>query len=426
MEILPGPEVFYTLAGRIMPRSDPDQWVEELEDLFRILFRGCTRIEITPLRGRRGEIVTVWVQPCSEFVPLEHPLLVKCGTREKVEQARASFQNYLFRVTAIRESCFATTRHFAAIALPAPTDRPWLVYDFPSFYRSKANAGAESDIHLVIDRLFGEALRPWYRHTRAPLALQKHDLRLLYLTRLGLNDKEKNREHVQEVIEHASAYGVSIEQKNHEIGFQFSRKSNLYPDPILHLHGDTRSVKIFGVKPSNLCLTHGNIREMNFSVDDRMFVWLDGYESVEWGSPTADMAGLEVILKFHCMESLGLHELYEFEREVLSPTHFDELRSRNISSLPQDIQQISNTIDYVRINWAKRMANGDMEEYYANLFFFTMRELISEETPSAYRSYPEIRKLHALLSAAMLCHRLKNWDNWSGWPNAKPRIWPMR
>jgi hypothetical protein len=268
-------------------------------------------------------------------------------------------------------------------------------------------------------------LNPWYRHTNVPQAIREKDLRSFYLTRLGLDDERKNREILLDVIKRASSNSYVVVKKpklSREIEFHFSQKPDSYPDPVSHLHGDIKSVKAFYTKPGYLLLTHGDLRGANFSVDNQILVWLDGYENVDWGSALADMAGLESILKFYCIDILNPVELYQFERAVLSPTHFDGLKDYDASALPGEMHPILRAIAHVRSK-AKRMAGVDMEEYYANLFFFTMRELISEEIPSTRPSMPEIRKLHALLSSAMICYRLKNWDHWTGWPGGEKVPW---
>jgi hypothetical protein len=420
LQILPGYDVFYTLAGWIMPGTDPGLWVSELGDLFRILFQGCTHIEVAfreNLRGRRGELATVWVQPKSEVIPQEHPLLVKCGPRENIEKARESYERYFFRVTASRLAGFARTSHFAAIALPAPTDRPDMVYDFPTFYRNRA----EADIHKAIDCLFGQACKPWYRQSGAPLSLQGKGLRSFYLDRLGLKERGEAGRSIHELIETAPSYGLWVEQPGTEISFRFRprERPDFYPHPLLHLYSGKKS---FELTPSQVRITHGDLRDTNLCVDADGVVWLDGYESMDWGPAVTDVTGLEAILKFRCMESLNWYELYQFERTVLSPTRFDEpLKTQGHS---REIQQILSVIDHLRKEWAKRLSSTDMQEYYASLFFFTMRELVSEETAVGLRP-PEVHRLHALLSAAMICFRLEHWNNWTGWPGPK-QVLPLR
>lgn len=414
LEILPGHDVFYTLAGWIMPGTDPGQWVSELVDLFRILFQGCTEIKVAfreDLRGRRGEVAVVWVQPKSQFVPEQHPSLVRCGPREVIEGVRESYERYFLRVTATRLAGFARTNHFAAIALPAPIDRPDIVYDFPTFYQNKS----EADICKAIDCLFGQVCKPWYRQIGFPLDLQSKDMRSFYLDRLGLRERKKVGRSIKELIEKAPSYGLPVEQKGAELGFRFNPRGRpvFYPHPLLHLYDDKQN---FGFTPSQVCITHGDLRDTNLCVDTHGVVWLDGYENMDLGPSVTDVAGLEAILKFRCMQSLSWHELYQFEREVLVPTRFDD--PLKVQGRPPETQQLLSVIDHLRKRWARRLSSTDMREFYASLFFFTMRDMMAEEMSWGGRQL-EVRRIHALLSAAMICFRLQHWSNWTGWPGPK-------
>jgi len=423
LEIYPGREVFYALAGWLKPGSEPGQWAGELEDLFRILFQDCTRITVELrdyLSRRRGEICTVWVRPASETVPEGRPLLVKCGPRENIEKARENYERYFFRITPTRLAGFARTTHFAAAALPAPTETYNLVGDFPSFYRRKRQN--EDDIRKAIT-LFGEKCKYWSQSPQMLPVLQDKHLRALYLDRLNLREQATVGKAIQMLIEQAPSHGLSIEQPGTELGFRFRprEKPDFYPHPLPYLYGNKKGLELM---PSRISITHGDLRDENFCVDTNGVIWLDGYESMDWGPAVTDAAGLEAILKFRCSESAwGFPLLYQFERAALFPTYYsDQMPSRDS---PPEMQQLLRMIEHLRKEWSGVLSGSDLREYYASLFFFTMRELVTEETSTESRP-SEIRKLHALLSAAMICYRLENWKDFAmkGWPGSK-EVFPL-
>jgi hypothetical protein len=418
LEILPGREIFYTLAGWLKPDDDPKHWVGELEDLFRILFHDSTRIRVEwkeHLSRKRGEICTVWVQPMSEVVPTGHPLLVKCGKRESIERARESYERFFFRVTPTRLAGFARTTHFAAAALPAPVETGSIVGNFPEFYRRKS----EEEVCRVIT-LFTDQCKRWVRQATDSPNWRRKDLRELYLDRLGLRDQVKVGGVIQELIERAPDYGLWVEQIGNEIGFRFRprEKSQFYSHPLLYLYGKKSDLWL---RSARLCITHGDLRNENFCVDPEGVIWLDGYENMDIGPVVTDAAGLEAILKFHCTEDvLSVQQLYQFERISLLPSDLNELnglaenpnRLVEVGVCSPEMQRLFRIIVHLRNQWAGMLPGPDLQEYYASMFFFTMRELLNEEISLK-------RRLHAFLSAAMICYRLEHWKNFVGWPGPK-------
>lgn len=416
LKILPGPEVFYDLAGWLKPGTDPVLWASELEDLFRILFQDCTSIRVEwreYLSRRRGEICTLWVQPASEIVPEGHPLLVKCGLREDIERARENYERFFFRITPTRLAGFARTTHFAAAALPAPAETHNIVGDFPAFYRRKS----ENEVCKAIT-LFTEVCKRWVQKVAVLPDLRK-DMRALYLERLNLANRVEVGSVIQKLIERAPYYGLQVKQTGDEIGFQFRSREmpHFYPNPLLYLYGKRKGLEL---KPSRVCITHGNLRDENLCVDTEGIIWLDGYEDMDWGPAVTDAAALEAVLKFRCSEDTwSMYQLYQLERTALFPTHFDDILE-SPAHQPEEIQRLLRIVAYLRNTWAGVLSGTDLQEYYASLFFFTMRELVTEEASTESR-LSEKRKLHALLSAAMICYRLEHWEDFAlkGWPGPK-------
>ncbi len=403
------------IANHLMPEDDPKLWTPELEDLFRILFSDCSSISIKllthGLQSPKGGIANVWVQPQSQAVPEGHPLLVKCGRRKDVENIRARYEAYFFRLTHVRLAGCAHTRSFGALAYPAPAyptpgDR-LDVYDFSEFYRIKVGTGADGDIGSAIDYLFDRAGKPWYRQVGAPSTLRDKDLRSCYLKRLGIPDKQRLEGLMREVVEKASSYGARVELGGKEVGIAIPQRAqpHQYPNLVLHLYGDDSRLKVFDAKPSQFGISHGNLCGSNLCVDRKGIVWLDGCENLEWGPYVADVAGIEALLKFRCLEWNNPRDLYRLERLILLR---DDLEPKTQDTLPLEISQTLKWIAHVRQR-ANALSSDDILEYYASLFFFTMREFVAKETKP-------VQKLHALFSAAMICYLLVHWDKWDGWP----------
>lgn len=403
--------ITYDLANYIMPGTDPGLWEPELDELIRTLFYKCKSIQIEALndpKPNRGKLRTLWVKPASPMIPYEHPLLVKIGRKEAIEQLHTRYENYLFRLTQVRLAGYAKTHNFAALAYPAPGEEHKIYdIDFCRFYQTAAGRDADDIIGDAIDCFFKAAARPWNKQKGPPPQIKS--LREHYLDRFNLRDRSAIESAVADLPDAGLRHRLLIKLGRKEINFQLSGAFEPYPNPVLDLYGDVKELKILDKSPESLCIGHCNLKGMNFCVDNDANVWIDGYDRLEWGPSIADVAGLEALLKFNCLQEESLEEIYHLERLILSPTSFDN----SVFTYPfrsDKIKQVLKWIIHLRTTWA-RLYSSNIAEYYANLFFFTIRELIAEDTS-------EQQRIHALISSAMISHRLRVWPK-VDWPGRK-------
>lgn len=396
------------LANHLAPDADPQPVQSELESLVRSLFYDCNSIQITMLNepeSNRGRIRTIWVSPASAGIPQEHPLLVKIGRKPIVDELRVRYDAFLFRLTHVRAAGYAQTRSFAALAYPAPSEEKDIYdKDFCRFYQESARREADDLIRVAIDHFFEAAAKPWNKQKGPPPELP--GLQSYYADRFNLKDPKQIENILRGIVETALRHRVRISLHNDEIAFKLSESFDSYPNPFRNLYKKRSDLKIFNRPPDSVCIGHCNLTGINLSVDERGGVWVDGYEGLAWGPTVADVVALEALLKFHCLDEENVLELYRFEKFILTPNDFNppatqpEFRSIKIGGLLKWIW-------YLRNRWGERHCGG-MEEYYANLFFFTIRELFSPELA-------EYQRIHALFSAAMLGLRLSKFPS-IDWP----------
>lgn len=383
----------------------------ELHDLFRSLFHESTSIDIKLISGledTKYQVITLWVDPTSLIVKKEYPLIVKIGPRKTIEHIRDRYEAYWFRLSRLRSAGYAQTKSFAAIAYPTPCDSPDVYKcDFALFYQMKASTPA---IGKAIDCLFLQVGKSWYRRRESPEQGQNKDLRTYYTDRLGLQDEQSMTQILEQIIEVERQYGVQIKQLGDQLEIKISGAAERYPNPLFHLYGHSRTIQEFEAPPSQARISHCYLRGKNICVDSNNIIWLDGYDRLEWGPGVADAAGLEALLKFHCLKAPNAYrsDIQKFEQSILSATDLQSSQDETPLKLGT-IKQVAKWIRYVRNKWAEGCT--DITEYYANLFFFTIREMIADDISDAQR-------FHALISAAMICHRLSVWSQ-VGWPGTK-------
>lgn len=407
---------FHSLASALFPETTPSDWIAELEDLFMILFRGFVDATIERrdhLPYKRGAFVTFWATARSKTISKHYPLVVKCGRRSTIDHMLERYEDFLFPLTAIRPASIARTSHFGAVALPVPAGQPEhsiSLIDFPEFYHNQQDTGAINDL---IKHLFDKTFHHWLRETNAPDSLNDRTLGDFFVGRWELSDEKKLEDTIAELCRSSAARSIRLERTGKGLSFWMNHELS-FPDPLKFLYGRSGS---FTKHPFQVCITHGDFRGKNLCVDLDKNSWVEGYECMDWGPAITDVANVENMVKFHCLGAYpatkNLIHLFKLEKILLEPDEMsDSLR-------PDDLPQIDKAVDiiqHLRNRWGRALSGNDLQEYYAILFYFAMREVVSDNYSS--KQATDIRKVHALISSAMIGYRLENWNSWKGWPGA--------
>jgi hypothetical protein len=121
-----------------------------------------------------------------------------------------------------------------------------------------------------------------------------------------------------------------------------------------------------------------------------------------------DFVELETVIKFQLFDETNLSFLYEFEKNLLSPVKFSESLDRSKFELSQDAIKAFDPIECIRKHAGRVIQPSDeMQDFYVGLFY---------QTVNLIRYYNLLhlkqRKNYILLSAALLCEKLANWQEW--------------
>jgi len=418
---------FNRLRSRIFPADNSGKNYSELEDLFRILFCRCNSVnlEISRFYQISGKkIVNIWARPQSENIPDEHPLLIKCGEKEEIRKVKENYETFFFRMTPFQLVDYAETLHFAIFSFSAPSLDQEDYLNFRKAYINNIQGGNTKNNEYMFDSLFNHIKECWHRQTQPPEdAKYRSKLKTFYLKRCRMENKDEMERIITKIAaEDAPCHIGKLElNKDAAIKIQLSSSSCFYeyPNPVWYMYADTgNKINSFGKLPNPLRITHGNLKHSNIWIDNDSNVWIDELESMGWGPGVMDIASMEIILKFHCLPRLfrtTAQELYKLEKRLLTPDQYDQVLIDDIYESDKNMKIVAQSIQYIRREWLRKLSTGQMKEYYANLFFLTMKELRELTEPNQKRV-----RLHALFSAAMICHRLLNWENTTVWPKSKP------
>lgn len=418
---------FHTLATTLVPGISPSEFVEELRFLFTLLFKDCTTVHFERpdyLPTRKGEIATLLARPETESVSNQYPMVVKCGKREHIEDLEARYHSHYFPLSSVRPAGSASTIHFGALALPAPFYRARTVETFTAFYCKQGfNEDAVARIHTTIDHLFDSTCSQWYAQERVPKVEENQTLDHYFAENWRLKDRAKFLEVVDELTNSVPGKGIRLKANSRTanrpptLAFYMEGQKCSYPNPIDYLFA--HKGLLASMQPTLVGITHGDFRGANLCVDSKGQTCLEGHENMAWRPTVTDVAGIETTIKYHCLgikaESRNLKLLYEMERTLLEPTEF--ATNLALSDEGDEIRKAVDIITHLRKKWGHVFAASGIREYYACLFYFAMRELVSDNLGSRHSS--DMRKLFALISAAMICYRIENWPQ-TEWPG--PRI----
>ena len=155
-------------------------------------------------------------------------------------------------------------------------------------------------------------------------------------------------------------------------------------------------------KVSQKCLCHGDLHSQNILVDAAGHFWLIDFGRVAESHALRDFAELETDIKFNLLSTTDLSDLLPFERALLAPAKFKKAPKEDMSF---DDNRLNHA--YQVILALRRIASDlldledDMCEYYQALFLHTLNIMRLHHIRAE-------KKEHALLSASLICQRLRD------------------
>ena len=377
------------LATSIQSDIHPEKKIEELTDLLKRLFSEWTQIYITPLSSGNSQSCILKVEPFCDIRGQAHPVIVKIDNRNNVRQENSNYNQFIRgfvgggRHTTIEKVNY--TLHLGGTIYSLLG----LSGDYNSFLDYYNNVGSNR-LCKTIKNLFKDTCKHWYE-SRGPL--QKRNLYDIYKEQLGFN-----HENLKRAVHFC--FGKLAEEEN--IFFADLNKS--YPNPIYWImsHERTFMIEIF------TSVTHGDMNCNNIFVDTNSDTWLIDFAKTGKGHILRDFIELETTIKFELLTVPELKLLHNFESSIISPKKFTNKIGINEHTNNEEVKKAIQLIKCLRVAALDVIRpHDDMYEYYIGLFFHTINLL---RYHWILQKKPKARKYHILLSAAMLCEKLQNWE----------------
>ncbi len=160
------------------------------------------------------------------------------------------------------------------------------------------------------------------------------------------------------------------------------------------------------VRPTYICITHGDFNQHNLLVDSIANMWLIDFQRTGQGHILRDVAMLDSVVRFQLLASseATLEERLQMEEALCSIDRFSQVQqlTTRFSTENSALAKTYAIVVHLRTlaRWlVSQKPNDDMSEYYIALLYNAMNTLRFNDLSLRQRE-------HALLCASLLVDRL--------------------
>jgi hypothetical protein len=256
--------------------------------------------------------------------------------------------------------------------------------DFGTFYQE-----AEIDsIYKVLDNLFFDTCKNWYDSRGI---MQFHNLTADY--------QSVEKDHLEASASAIKERIVFLQEKQ-RFCFKSLSAERTFTNPLQAVAG--RSF----VRPTYVCLNHGDLNQCNLLVDGSQRCWLIDFETTGRSHYLQDIATLDSVIRYQLLEAeeATLEERLAMEEALCGIRYFSELGqlldafSTSNPALAKTYATVIHLREIAR-TMAKHSSHDDLTEYSIALFYKALETL-------GYSSLTIEQREHALLCASLLIDRL--------------------
>jgi CheY-like chemotaxis protein len=367
-------------------RSRKQHLTLELDDLLCRLFNRADSVLVQPLTPGYSGTSVLWVQPSYSPTGIGRPMVIKFGASHIIDKEEHNFADYVkLFIGGGRNTTIENVRYTSRLGgivyslLGGDSDR---LQDFGAFYRQ-----AEIEyIYEALDNLFFDTCKNWY----ASRTWKFHDLAADY------RPVPKERPEAMEVLNER----IEFLQKQQRFRFKALSEQRTFTNPLQAVAG--RSF----VRPTYVCLNHGDLNERNLLVDRARRCWLIDFETTGYSHYLKDLATLDSVIRYQLLgaDEATLKERLEMEEALCGIQDFSEVErlSRAFAPGSPSVAKAYATVIHLRkiaCRMAEHSPHDALTEYAISLFYRALGTL-------GYTTLPIQQREHALLCASLLIDKL--------------------
>lgn len=357
----------------------------ELSDLIRKLFPDANSVILSPVSGGHSRSGVVKAEPIYDDKGQASALILKYGLVKEIEQEAENY-NDIKRFTGGKRYTTLERKERTRLLGGIVYSLVEKTCSFNDYFPANNSAS----ICSVLDDLFTRTCRKWYEN-RKPRRTRN-------LLELYWEPADTKYNELKACFQHMYSRYIN---KRH---ITFPHLEGKFTNPLYHDFVEDKPIYL----PVHMAITHGDLHGENLLIDRDNHTWMIDFYRTGDGHIFRDIVALETTIKFQLFQEDDLKVLYQFEKCVQEPKKFTGVFDRSNFKNSEDANKAFDAIECLR-NFAGRVVqpSEDMRDYYAGLFYQTLN-LIRYYQILQFKQ----RKYYILLSAAMLCEKLENWENW--------------
>ena len=354
----------------------------ELEDLLCRLFYEADSIVVESMSLGHSGTSVLRVTPYYRDGAGQQ-VVVKFGERSLIETEYNNFLNYVQNFISGSRSTNVVTRrstpHLGGIVYSLLGSASHQLESFGSFYQ-------HSDTHQVeqtLNHLFLNTCGQWYANLGK---IQPHNLTSEYTQLLGLT-----AENLEQAL-----HNLKSAQGKEKLKFTSLPNIPNFTNPVWAIASHAF------IKPTYTCITHGDLNENNFLIDEAGHTWLIDFGRTGTGHILRDVAELDAIVRIQLLaeNEATLEERLMMETTLCQAANFSELQqlSNNLQTTNKALSKAYAVAIYLRNiahKLVERRLGDDMSDYYVALIYYALGYL-------RYYALSRLQREHALLSASLL------------------------
>jgi CheY-like chemotaxis protein len=357
---------------------------QEVEDLLQKLFYSAVKIVIRGIPEKSSGYSGTKVFKVQPFYSKKHgnSVIVKYGEYEKI---RTEYERYKQFVEGFvgenRSTSISSTRRtplLGGIVYSLIGTEIEKTESFSEFYRKNPVV----EIAKVLDDLFENTCGNWYADRS--------------MTRYGRLSQEYGRSYGISASELEGVLRDTLPTYSGKSSIQFTEFPNReFVNPLHAISSRDLSAA------SHSCVTHGDFNGNNILVDNSHRTWLIDFAHTGESHILRDCIELERVVKFVLLDSGSLLDRRGFEEVLLSADSFSASMAAKYDPPSDEFEKAFFTVTSIRQHARSLVYPSDnLTEYYIGLLFASLGTL-------RFYDVPEVNRRHALLSAALLCERLR-------------------
>jgi DNA-binding response OmpR family regulator len=388
-----------SLLSLIDPGVTPDHLeaqTEELEDLFRILFRSQSQVRIERVLWQVGKRVAL---SCFVFVEGKQPetFLVVCGPKPELQEEARRFREFAPKAVASVATLLSdtsATRHYAANLYALTGGHLEELRPLKELY----DVGPEKLFHATLRKLFTQTLSEWSQDRFA--VGKRSSFRKSFSERLGLSPRRPLRAvtsaHLSHLTEYLQRGDFGVARSGRKLTLEFAGNSYTYADP-------SRPLTESSVLSRDALLVHvpGDLSGESVLVNGDERAWVTDFGNAGLAPPIWTLVEAESLVRFDWVPASRLEGVHEMEHELI----FGDFLKPQSSEVEPLLRKAVRAIQSIR-QLAKQGCGKDYRPYHLGLLLQVGKRLATIRLGSNLLRRELSRPAHLLMSAAMLCKRL--------------------